>query len=319
MYQPLVSVVIPVYNMENYIERCIMNLKQQTYENLQIIIVDDGSKDRTQEICCLMSKEEQRIKFFSKSNEGVSTARNYALKHATGEYVTFVDADDIIHERHIEHLVSLMKSADVDLAVTRHMEVSAQDVIDTKTIKEQDLIKESFTRAEFVEHLYDEDKYRGYLWNKMFKTSIIREHGIQMPDGINIFEDMVFIYQYARHMNRVNYGHMITYYYVQHVESAMKNINQAKFLQSIEARKKIINSAVEDDERFINITKEKYVTLAIGYIKGKMIKDSYYDKALLQELVVKSLEYERELKLPYKYYIQLVLLRYFTSGLKVFF
>ena len=93
MYQPLVSVVIPVYNMENYIERCIMNLRQQTYENLQIIIVDDGSKDRTQEICCLMSKEEQRIKFFSKSNEGVSTARNYALKHATGEYVTFVDAD----------------------------------------------------------------------------------------------------------------------------------------------------------------------------------------------------------------------------------
>ena len=319
MYQPLVSVVIPVYNMENYIERCILNLQKQTYENLEIIIVDDGSKDKTQGICDLMSKENQRIKFYSKSNEGVSSARNFALKYATGKYVTFVDADDIIHEKHIEYLVSLIESEAVDLAVTMHVEVKEQVTIDIKEFKEQDSVKEILTRAEFVNHLYDDDKYKGYLWNKMFKMSIIREHDIKMPDGINIFEDMVFIYRYARYINQVKYGHMITYYYVQHTESAMKNINQAKFLQSIEAREKIINDAIEEDECFINITKEKYVTLAMGYIKGKMIKDSYYDKSLLQELVLKSLGFRNELNLSYKYYIELMLLRYFTSVLKMFF
>ena len=106
MIEPLVSVIVPVYNVEKYLEKCVYSLLQQTYKNIEIILVNDGSTDESGKMCENLAQEDDRIKVFHKKNGGLSDARNYGVERATGEYIGFVDSDDYVHERMYEKLLS---------------------------------------------------------------------------------------------------------------------------------------------------------------------------------------------------------------------
>ena len=112
--QALVSVIIPVYNVEKFLDRCVRSVLAQTYNNLEIILVDDGSPDRSGEMCDSLAKEDSRIVVFHKQNGGVSDARNYGTTHAKGEYITFVDSDDYVAPNYVEYLMSLITKYDAD-------------------------------------------------------------------------------------------------------------------------------------------------------------------------------------------------------------
>lgn len=116
MSEPLISIIVPIYKVEPYLDRCVSSLVNQTYSNLEIILVDDGSPDQCPEICDLWAKKDPRIHVFHKMNGGLSDARNYGTSHAEGEYITFVDSDDCIANNYVEYLYDLLKKENAEIA-----------------------------------------------------------------------------------------------------------------------------------------------------------------------------------------------------------
>ena len=121
--QELISVVVPVYNVEKYLIRCVDSIRNQTYKNLEIILIDDGSPDRCPEICEAIKEQDPRIKVIHKKNAGQGLARNDGLDIATGTYVTFIDSDDWIGEKHIENLYFAIFQSKADVAIGNHTKV----------------------------------------------------------------------------------------------------------------------------------------------------------------------------------------------------
>ena len=114
------SVIVPVYNLEKYIEECVNSILQQTYPNIELIVVDDGSKDKSVELCRMIAKKDNRMKVFQGEHGGVSSARNMGLQQVTGDYVFFVDGDDFIEKDYIEKADEILSKLQVDILITNH-------------------------------------------------------------------------------------------------------------------------------------------------------------------------------------------------------
>ena len=119
MRESRISVVVPVYNVENYLNECIESILQQTYHELEVILVDDGSTDRSGELCEEWKKKDKRIHVIHQSNQGLSEARNRGLENITGKYVAFVDSDDILHPQMYEHLADALQAEQADVAICK--------------------------------------------------------------------------------------------------------------------------------------------------------------------------------------------------------
>ena len=132
----LITVIVPVYKVEEYLEKCVKTIKNQTYKDLEIILVDDGSPDNSGKICDEIAKTDERIKVIHQNNMGLSGARNSALEIMTGDAVTFVDSDDTIDEHMIEYLVSDMEKYDADIVECQFYEVFGNEVITYDYLKE---------------------------------------------------------------------------------------------------------------------------------------------------------------------------------------
>ena len=115
--KPLVSVIIPVYNMEEYLHNCIKSILRQTYSNFEILLIDDGSTDQSKSLCINWEKRDNRIRFFYHDNHGVSYTRNRGLKESRGEYIIFIDADDIVFEKYIEMMLKPYENYNIDLSM----------------------------------------------------------------------------------------------------------------------------------------------------------------------------------------------------------
>lgn len=115
--KPLVSIIIPVYNMEEYLDNCIKSIIRQTYSNFEILLIDDGSTDQSKSLCISWEKRDNRIRFFNHDNHGVSYTRNRGLKESRGEYIIFIDADDIVFEKYIEMMLKPYEEYNIDLSI----------------------------------------------------------------------------------------------------------------------------------------------------------------------------------------------------------
>jgi len=124
----LVSVIIPIYNVEKYLERCVKSVIRQTYQKLEIVLVDDGSPDGCGEICERLAKEDARIKVYHKENGGLSDARNYGVQRSTGQYIAFIDSDDYVSTEYIEYLVTLLEKNDADISCCCMVETEGDSV-----------------------------------------------------------------------------------------------------------------------------------------------------------------------------------------------
>lgn len=138
MQEPLITVIVPIYNVEEYLERCIESIINQTYKNIEIILVDDGSKDNSAKLCDEYAKKDKRIKVIHKENGGVSSARNLALENMTGSFVSFIDGDDYIELNMYEELISKQKEADYNILIARYDEVTDDKItkITEKSLKD---------------------------------------------------------------------------------------------------------------------------------------------------------------------------------------
>ena len=208
---PLISVIVPVYRVEKYISRCIGSILQQTYKNLEIILIDDGSPDKSGEICDVYAEKDDRIKVIHKRNGGVSSARNVGIDIATGKYIMFVDSDDWLPKTSINVLKENMDKYFVDLVVAGYearasnitVKKPTQKLIEFSNIEEKDII--SITT----------DSIFYAPWGKLFDSDIIQKNNLRFNERIKFGEDALFVREYLSCIKRIFISDSVVYYYNQ--------------------------------------------------------------------------------------------------------
>ena len=186
---PLISIIVPIYNAQAYLERCLLSLKNQTYENIEVLLINDGSKDNSGKIAEDFAKSDIRFKVFHLENGGVSAARNYGLKQYTGAYVTFVDSDDYVDIHYLEFLYKAIVDTECKMAVCQNYTTDecAQVYVETDLTINPKVIN--------VDENYDytADYARCSVWSTLFQREIIGEH--LFSEDIYIGEDTLFVAQ----------------------------------------------------------------------------------------------------------------------------
>lgn len=197
-----VSIIIPVYNMEEHIEAGVKCITGQTYKNLEIIMIDDGSNDESYKRCLAEADKDNRIAVFSKNNEGQGVARNFALRKATGEYIYFFDIDDSIEDNAIEILVKTMEKQETDLVACGFCLHDGKNVL--RTIEKEDGYKKSGVEArkDYYEQMfmYEKRGIQGSAWYKLYKADIIRKNSVEFPK-LRKYEDEIFVASYVSHID----------------------------------------------------------------------------------------------------------------------
>lgn len=212
-YDELITVIVPVYNTEKYLNKCIDSIIVQTYENLEIILVDDGSTDNSGKICDEYAKKDDRIKVIHKENEGVSVARNLALDMATGQYIGFVDSDDYIEKTMYEVLYRNIVKNQVDISVCGFWVVRGERKEWSYTLMEIEC-----NPKEAMSRMIKGDIFTGHLWNKLFKANLAKE--CLMEPSIYVYEDMLYVWKYLLLCSKVHITTQPQYYYIMREGSA---------------------------------------------------------------------------------------------------
>lgn len=218
--EPLISVIVPVYNVGKYLQRCLNSIIDQTYKNVEVILIDDGSTDGSEKICNEYAERDKRIKVFSQSNRGVSVARNVGLKKAKGEYIAFVDSDDCIDVSYLRELYSLMKNKSGDVSIVGQKVVyetdgsNCGDGVKRNTVEHVEL----FNGAEATELMLYQKKINSSLWGKLFKKELF--DGVSFPDGM-VHEDLLALYYIFKKAKRIILSDVVLYFYYSRQDSLL--------------------------------------------------------------------------------------------------
>lgn len=193
MNNQLISILLPVYNTSAYLHQCLDSVLAQTYTNLQVVLVDDGSKDNSLEICQLYAARDSRIEVYHQENQGVAAARNVLLSKIKGDYFLFVDSDDWMEPNMVEYLLSRQKAYQVDM-------VTCSKVLDDSNIympAKEDIWEQDKLLREFLRHV----SFSGALWNKLFKSTLLGD--TRFRTDICYGEDALFTWQIIQNVDRV--------------------------------------------------------------------------------------------------------------------
>lgn len=258
---PLVSIIVPIYNSEKYLERCIDSILSQEYTHFELLLMDDGSTDRSPQICDQFAAQDTRIKVIHKENSGVSDTRNKALDLAQGDYIQFLDSDDWITPDATKNFVHSAVSNGCDLVVSAFYRVIGDSFSPKSSIDKEGLL----TRAEFADEMMDNpaDFYYGVLWNKLFKRNIIEKYHIRMEKDISWCEDFIFNLEYLRHCRVIFSLKTPTYYYVK-VKGSLVNSQGSNLSRIIRMKLTVFEyyqqffKSVYDEESYDNIRFQIY-------------------------------------------------------------
>ena len=195
-----ISVIIPVYNAEKYLTKCLNSIVNQTYTNLEIILVNDGSKDSSLNICYEYKKKDDRIKVINNDNHGASYSRNCGISISTGEYIMFIDADDYIENNFIERLITCNEYETYDLFISCYT-----DFYDKNIFKEKKLIDENILTFDLKKDYLNIVKYLRTPWGKIYKLNIIKENNIKFPEDYITAEDQIFNFRYLKYIKKYRF------------------------------------------------------------------------------------------------------------------
>lgn len=194
---PIISVIVPVYNAEKYLRRCIDSILAQTFTDFELLLIDDGSKDRSGEICDGYARKDKRVKVFHKENGGVSSARNLGLDNARGEWICFCDSDDIVTQTYLSDMIGAVNE-ESQFVLSNYRRIDAKgSVINLDYIVLED--------ADMVRYFIDKKVFAlSAPYAKLYKTDVISEYHIRFPLGIQMGEDAIFIMRYLNKITSVN-------------------------------------------------------------------------------------------------------------------
>lgn len=238
MKNPLITIIIPIYKVEQYLEKCVDSVINQDYPDLEIFLVDDGSPDRCGDICESYAKKDSRIKVIHKKNGGLSDARNVAIDVALGEYITFVDSDDYVSDDYVSTLYGLIKKNDCKISVSGYIRFGEDDELKdgNKVIKEY-----VFSPDNAIKEMFYQQKFDTSAWAKMYHRSLFSD-GLRYPVGL-LFEDLPTTYKLFQKSDKVAFSTKETYFYLRRPTS----IEGSPFSQKkIDSTIKIINQLESD-------------------------------------------------------------------------
>lgn len=221
----MISVIVPIYNSEKYLKKCIDSIKNQTYKDLEIILVNDGSTDNSPKICDEYANIDKRIKVIHQENGGQATARNAGLDASKGEYIAFVDSDDYIEKDMYEVMLSMIEVSHSDIAICGHKEVFEDESISSVEIFEKEMLDTEALWQEIFGNL------NNAVWNKLFKKELIGE--LRFPVGMIHGEDLIFNLDYLKNCKSGVINRSQKYYYVQRSGSVTNSCFSEKKLTEI--------------------------------------------------------------------------------------
>jgi glycosyltransferase involved in cell wall biosynthesis len=216
MEGPLISVIVPVYNIESYVRKCVESIMAQTYKNIEIILVDDGSTDGSPAICDELAARDARIRVLHTSNGGQAAARNTGIKTSKGECVSFIDGDDYVTADYILHLYELIQNHHADISITNFC-IRRDGAREPEREKELPYVL-SMNRREALEMLLYKKHFSTSVWGRLFRRSLF--DGLEFPLG-RIIEDLGVLYKIIDRAERVVYSSVIDYIYVQRTTSLL--------------------------------------------------------------------------------------------------
>ena len=267
----LVSIIVPIYNTEKYLRRCIESIIGQTLDNIEIILVDDGSNDGSSSICDEYYHKDKRIKVIHKENGGVSSARNKGIEVSTGRYIGFIDSDDWAESNMFEVLYKQAIKYDCDISVCGVYESEY----------EKDLCSEVFVynKEDFCSEMFSGESFEGYTPNKLFKRSIIKN--IRFREDIDILEDLLFIYEILNSNNNMKmvYNTKKLYHYIKWNGSALHQEFTKKSYSSIEAFRYMYEDSLINYPAISNHIFNRYINQNVSeanrFVKANCKEEEY--------------------------------------------
>ena len=270
-----VSVIIPIYNVEKYLGACVDSVLGQTYQDLQIILVDDGSTDQSGKFCDAYAQKDDRVTVIHQANSGPSAARNNGILHAMGEYIIFVDADDQLFPFSIQCMVDCITKTEAEIVFGGYLDRSPYGEFEIYEFNSGINSKEKVITAVI-------NGTGGVLWAKLFRTEIITENRIQLNNKVRFSEDMLFVLDYIQYVRQWASVQNPVYLYNRLNESSLTKKQDEKLITSYalfagELTKKLIQLGVES-EKASKISNQKIVGFIDAILRNSAHTRSAFDE-----------------------------------------
>lgn len=259
METSLVSIIIPVYNVEKYLDRCMQSVFLQSYKNLEIILIDDGSPDSCPRLCDIYGKNDKRVKVLHKKNEGLGLARNSGLALATGKYVLFIDSDDYLSEKMVEKLVYQAELMNADIVYCGYFyETSNHKWIEVRDFEKEQTFKGNDIDAVSLAFITNQNKLKVRLqrtvWHALYSKALIDDEDIRFPSERQIpSEDLIFQSRISKFANIISFVPDCLYYYCLNNNSITMNFKKDRYLKLVNEKNELLriysNKGVD---RYIN-------------------------------------------------------------------
>lgn len=294
----LISIVIPVYNAEKYLEQCLNSIQNQTYKNFEVILVNDGSIDHSESICMNFVKVDTRFKYFTKVNGGASSARNFGLDHVLGEFITFIDADDWVDENHLEVLMNNIKENNSDMAVSSIKKFDNVSNFEFRVYSKQEkylLNYNKLNREEFLvilpKLIHASNSYKIAV-SKLFKKELVTD--VRFDESIIYGEDLDFFFKLYNKVNSISYVDEVTYIYRLHDERSSSKFGQLHMEQELGIYKKMYERIEElglPTIHYVN-TLRNLLDYRKDYLENRVLFNEYLE---FLEKIEKKITYPKDL------------------------
>lgn len=283
-----ISIIVPVYKVEAYLEICLKSIIGQSYTNLEIILIDDGSPDQCPEICESYAKQDERIRVVHQKNRGLAVARNIGLQQITGEYVLFVDSDDFLDINFCSRVIDAAEKDQCDIVVGEVITVDEKD-IHVKDECEYSISEyELLNNFQAVKEIISQKRVTGYSWGKLYKKDLLM--GIKYPEG-KLYEDRFTVHKYFARANRVCFCPGAVVYYRMRSDSITHSLDLRRYYDLLEAEKEVLDFCKEQYPQLVEMEEAYYfgrfVHIWIDFFDSK-------NKEELKRLVNKMKEIYKE-------------------------
>lgn len=312
------SIIIPVYNIEKYIEKCIKSIINQIDSNIELLFIDDGSPDNSNEIINEYINNDN-IKLISKKNGGVSSARNLGIRCSRGKYILFIDGDDFVSDNYVKTITESLCEFNGELICFDYY------ITNDYTSKVANLYKNEIINvpdhAGFRWYLNkdNDEKIKQFCLNKIYLSSIIKENNIQFPEGQTVGEDFIFNLEYLEYVRRIKIIDTCIYHYYQRLNSVMRTYNK-KYTDDIISYKKRLE--IISDKTMYSISKSElsrlYLKCWFGVINQESQNPNFNDakikvRTFLNIPDFNNMRFDRETKLNKKYFIYWMIVKLHLS------
>lgn len=273
-----ISIIVPVYNAEKYLKRCIDSIINQSYNDFELILIDDGSTDKSGIICDKCAQIDKRIKVIHKKNEGVSLTRNLGINMANGEYITFIDSDDWIEQDFLKKAIEYIRKNNVSILITGFVFENNKKIFNVFNGKKDKIILNNEMKREFLK----QNKFSWTVYDKFFKKEIIKKY--KFDSRFKIGEDMLFCWQIFNNVEKIGYLPLYKYHYDISASKTMTSKFSLKWFDGIKV-KRMIYKDVKDVSRELELLARIVCMVELVVLAKKAINSNTYSTERLIRLL----------------------------------